>query len=219
LILEGDFVYFREELRRLGVEPLYAWGVSDQEMISTKPIAGLAALKGLKTRVIGREWPQLISKFDGTPVAMSWAEVYEALSRGTIDANVGFVAANTTSKLYEVAKHHTQINLGAPAGPLAIINKRTWDSLPKDIQQAMREASRAYVDKLADIYEEEYQEDITEMKANGVRFYKWSSGDRAKLQVAMENLWEKWANKMADKNIPGREALRRYIELQEKYSR
>jgi TRAP-type C4-dicarboxylate transport system substrate-binding protein len=83
----------------------------------------------------------------------------------------------------------------------------------------MREASRAYVDKLADIYEEEYQEDITEMKANGVRFYKWSSGDRAKLQVAMENLWEKWANKMADKNIPGREALRRYIELQEKYSR
>jgi TRAP-type C4-dicarboxylate transport system substrate-binding protein len=147
LILRGDFAYFRDELRRLGVEPLYAWGVSDQEMISTKPIAGLAALKGLKTRVIGREWPQLISEFGGTPVAMPWPEVYEALSRGTIDANVGFVVANRASKLYEVAKHHTRINLGAPAGPLAIINKRTWDGLPKDVQQAMREASQAYVER------------------------------------------------------------------------
>ena len=219
LIMKGDFAYFREELRKLGVEPLYAWGVSDQEMISTKPIAGLAALKGLKTRVIGREWPQLISEFDGTPVAMPWAEVYEALSRGTIDANVGFVTANRASKLYEVAKHHTQIKLGAPAGPLAIINKRTWDGLPKDVQQAMREASQAYADQLADIYEKEYQDDVNEMKANGVRFYEWSSGDRAKLQVAMESLWESWAKKMDDKGVPGREALRRYIELQKKYSR
>jgi len=219
LILSGDFGYFREELRRLGVEPLYAWGVSDQEMISTKPIPGLGALKGLKTRVIGREWPRLISEFGGTPVAMPWPEVYEALSRGTLDANVGFVVANRDAKLYEVAKHHSRVNLGAPAGPLAIMNKRTWDGLPKDVQQAMREASQAYVEQLADLYDKEVQEAVKEMEAKGVRFYEWSSADRGKLQAAMESLWETWAKEMDAKGAPGREALRRYVELQKKHSR
>lgn len=219
LILSGDFTYFRDELRRLGVEPLYAWGISDQEMISAKPIAGLAALKGLKTRVIGREWPRLISEFGGTPVAMPWPEVYEALSRGTLDANVGFLTANRDAKLYEVAKHHSRVNLGAPAGPLAIVNKRTWDGLPKDVQQAMREAGQVYVERLADLFEKEVQEAVKEMEAKGVRFYEWSSGDREKLQAAMETLWESWAKEMDAKGIPGREALRRYVELQKKHSR
>jgi len=219
LVLSSEFAYFRDELRRLGVEPLYAWGVSDQEIISTKPIASLAALKGLKIRVIGREWPRLISEFGGTPVAMPWPEVYEALSRGTLDANVGFVVANRDGKIYEVAKHHTRVNLGAPAGPSAIINKRTWDGLPKDIQQAMREAGQAYTEHLADIYDKELNEAVKEMEAKGVRFYEWSSGDREKLQAAMETLWQAWAKEITAKGIPGNEALRRYIELQKKHSR
>ncbi len=219
LILSGEFTFFRDELRRLGVEPLYAWGVSDQEIISTKPIAGLAALRGLKTRVIGREWPKLIGEFGGTPVAMPWPEVYEGLSRGTLDANAGFLTANRDSKLYEVAKHHTRINLGAPAGPLAIINKRTWDNLPKDIQQVMREASQAYVERLADLYQKEVQEAAKEMEAKGVRFYEWNSADREKLHAAMASLWEGWAKEVETKGAPGREALRRYLELQKKHSR
>lgn len=219
LILSGDFAFFRDELRRLGVEPLYAWGVSDQEMISTKPVGGLAALQGLKVRVIGREWPRLISEFGGTPVAMPWPEVYEALARGTLDANVGFVVANRDAKLHEAAKHHSRVNLGAPAGPLAIINKRTWDGLPKDVQQAMREAGQAYVERLADLYDKEVQEAVKEMEAKGVRFYEWSPGDRGKLQAAMETLWEAWAKEVDAKGVPGREALRRYVELQKKHSR
>ena len=219
LVLSGDFAYFRDELRRLGVEPLYAWGVSDQEMISTKPIASLAALKGLKVRVIGREWPRLISEFGGTPVAMPWPEVYEALSRGTLDANVGFVTANRDAKLHEVAKHHSRVNLGAPAGPAAIINKKTWDGLPKDVQQAMREAGQAYVEQLADLYDKEVGEAVKEMETKGVRFYEWSAADQAKLHTAMESLWEAWAKEADAKGIPGREALRRYVELQKKHSR
>lgn len=219
LVFSSDFAFFRDEFRRLGVEPLYSWGVSDQEMISTKPIASLAALRGLKVRVIGREWPKLISAHGGTPVAMPWPEVYEALARGTLDANVGFVTANRDSKLYEAAKHHTRIYLGAPAGPAAIMNKKAWDALPKDIQEIMRRVGTEYVDRLADVYDREVQEAIREMEGKGVRFSEWSPEDRAKLMVSMESIWEAWAKEMDAKGIPGREALRRYKELQKKYAR
>lgn len=219
LMLTSDFAFFRDELKRLGVEPLYSWGVSDQEMISTKPVASLAALKGLKVRVIGKEWPKLISEHGGTPVAMPWPEVYEALSRGTLDAVVGFVTANRDGKLHEVAKHHTRIELGAPAGPAAIMNRKAWDGLPKDIQDVMRQVAKEYPDRLADLYEKEVRDAVREMEAKGVKFYEWPREDRARLQASMEAIWEAWAKEMEAKGIPGREALRRYLELQKKHAR
>lgn len=219
LILGADFPYFRDELRRFGVEPLYAWGVSDQEIISSKPLGGLAALKGLKVRVIGKEWPKLISEYGGTPVATPWPEVYEALSRGTVDAVVGFVTANRDAKLYEVAKHHTSIHLGAPAGTVTIMNKKTWDSLPRDIQDIMRQLGKEYPDRLADLYDKELDEATREMKTKGVSFTAWPPEDRARLQTSMEGVWAGWAKEMEAKGIPGPEALRRYLELQKKYAR
>ncbi|ODS98504.1 MAG: hypothetical protein ABS56_04785 [Lautropia sp. SCN 69-89] len=219
LVLTGDFAFFRDELRRLGVEPLFAWGVSDQEMISTRPIPDLRALKGMKIRVIGREWPQLISGFGATPVAVPWPEVYEALSRGTLDANVGFVSANRDSKLYEVAKHHTRIKLGAPAGPLVIMNRRAWDRLPEDVQLAMREEGLAFAERLSDVYEKEVQDAIKEMEGKGVRFHTWDAANRERLQSAMVALWGTWARSMDSNGVPASEALRRYLELQKKHGR
>ena len=35
----------------------------------------------------------------------------------------------------------------------------------------------------------------------------------------MEAIWEGWAKEMEAKGIPGREALRRYVDLQKKHSR
>lgn len=219
LVLTGDFAYFRDELRRLGVEPLFAWGVSDQELISSKPVPDLAALKGMKIRVIGREWPQLISQFGAAPVAMAWPDVYEALSRGTLDANVGFVSANRDSKLYEVAKHHTRIHLGAPAGPLVIMNKKAWDGLPQDVQLAMRTAGLAFAERLADLYEKEVRDAIQEMEGKGVRYHAWDAANRDRLTSAMSALWDAWAKSMDAKGVPASEALRRYIELQKKHGR
>lgn len=219
LILDGDFPYFRDELRKLGVEPIYVWGVSDQEFIGTKPLDGLAALKGQKIRVIGREWPKLVAEFGGTPVAMPWPEVYEALMRGTLDANVGYVTANRDSKLYEPAKYHTRIKLGAPAGPLAIMNKAVWDGLPADIQAIIRDLGREFPDRLADLYEVELADAIAEMKDNGVTFYEWSDADLDQLHAAMENLWQDWASGLEERGIPAEDVLQRYRALQAKYAK
>lgn len=219
LIVSGNFPYFRDELDKLGVVPVFAWGVADQEMISTKPVNNLAMLKGLKIRVIGREWPQLISQFGGTPVAMPWPEVYEALSRGTLDANVGFIVADRDSKLYEVAKYHTKVNLGSPAGPLVIINKKVWDGLSKEQQQIMRDAGAAAGQRLAEVYRKQYDEVVKELESHGVKFFGWDAADQQKLHAAMSALWGQWAKSLDAKGAPASEALKRYLDLQKKYDK
>ena len=218
LIFGPDFTFYRDEMRKTGVEPLYAWGVSDQELISTKPVGGLAALKGLKVRVIGRAWPKLISEFGGTPAALPWPQVYEGLSRGTLDANVGFVTANVSAKLHEVAKHHTRIYLGAPAGPVAIMNKKKWDGLPDDVKKIIRQVSREFTERLAEDYAKDLAAAMATMKASGVKFYKWPPAERAKLGASMRAMWDAWADGMEAKGMPGREALRRYQELLKKHA-
>lgn len=217
LILTSKFSFYRDEMRGKGVEPLYVWGVSDSELIASKPLTGIASLKGMKVRVIFG-WPKLISALGGTPVPMPWKDVYSALSRGTIDGNVGFVTANQQSKLYEVAKHHTRIHLGAPAGPVAIMNKKKWDGLPADIKKIIREVSREYPAKLAADYKRDVEDAMKVMKAKGVKFYTWPAKDRAQLTAAMKKVWGAWAKKMDDKGLPGSEALRRYLALQKKYA-
>ncbi len=217
LIFTSEFTFYRDEMRKLGVEPLYAWGVSDQELIATKPLAGLADLRGMKVRVIGKAWPKLISKFGGTPVAMPWPEVYEGLARGTLEGNVGYVTANVTAKLHEVAKHHTRIHLGAPAGPVAIMNKETWDGLPDDIKKIIRDVSGEFAAELAEDYSKDITDAMGTMKAGGVNFYEWSPDDRAELTAAMKVVWDAWADGMEAKGLPGKEALRRYLDLQRKH--
>lgn len=218
LILTSKFSFYRDEMRKKGVEPLYAWGVSDSEMIGRRPLTGLASLKGMKVRALS-SWAKLIAAFGGTPVSIPWKDVYSGLSRGTLDANVGFVTANAQSKLYEVAKHHTRIHLGGPAGPVAIMNKKKWDSLPADIKKIIRAVSSEYPAKLAADYEREVAGAIKMMKAKGVKFYTWPASDRAKLTAAMKKMWVGWAKKMDAKGQPGSEALRRYLALQKKYAK
>ena len=218
LVFGPEFSYYRDEMRKHGVEPLYAWGVSDQELISTKPIGGLAALKGLKVRAIGRAWPKLISEYGGVPLTMPWPEVYEGLSRGTLEANVGYVTANVSAKLHEVAKHHTRIHLGAPAGPMAIMNKAKYDALPADVKKIMAEVSAEYVDLLAADYAKDLDAAMSTMKAGGVTFYEWPAADRAKLEGSMRKMWKAWADGMDAKGLPGNDALKRYQELQKKHA-
>ncbi len=218
LMFGDEFTFYREELRKRGVEPVYVWGVSDQELIGSRPLGSIAALKGLKVRVIGREWPKLINAFGATPVAMPWPEVYESLARGTLDANVGFVTANRDSKLYEVAKHHTRIALGAPAGPVAIMNRATWEGLPKDIQQIIRDLGREFPDKLASLFETELADATAQMQRSGVTFYEWPAPDRARLRSAMEANWKTWAEGLDSKGLPASEALRLYLALQAKHA-
>jgi len=219
LMFDSPFSFFRDELRRLGVEPLYVWGVADQELIGTRPLTGIGALKGLKVRVIGREWPKLMSEFGAVPVTLPWPEVYEALGRGTLDANMGFITANWDSKLYEVAKQHTRIRLGAAAGPLAIMNKAAWDKLPDDVKAIVRQLAREFPDKLADLYEREVDKAVKEMEGKGVKFHSWPQADRDRLQAAMESLWQGWAGEQETKGLPAREALRQYLALLKKHTR
>jgi TRAP-type C4-dicarboxylate transport system substrate-binding protein len=74
------------------------------------------------------------------PVVVAWAELYTALKTKVADGQENAVATFLVPKLYEVQKymildgHFYSINS-------VLINKKWYDSLPKDLQAAIDQAA------------------------------------------------------------------------------
>ena len=107
-----------------------------------KEIKSVADLKGLKMR-IGGFAGQVLTKLDLVPQQIAAGEIYQALERGTIDA-AEWVGPYDDEKLgfNKVAKFYYYPGWweGGPALHTQV-NKKAWDSLPKEYQAMLTVAS------------------------------------------------------------------------------
>ena len=107
-----------------------------------KEIKTVADIKGLKMR-IGGFAGQVLAKLGCVPQQLAAGEIYQALERGTIDA-AEWVGPYDDEKLgfNKVAKYYYYPGWweGGPALH-AQINKKAWDSLPKEYQSMLTAAA------------------------------------------------------------------------------
>jgi TRAP-type C4-dicarboxylate transport system substrate-binding protein len=129
--------YVWEELRNRGVEPLALISYGPRQIVSRKPTNNLADLKGQKVRTAGSLQDAYIALWGGVPTFVVWAEVYPAAQRGIVDSIMTATLAIQQSKVYEVCPYFFKIE-----GPLMhqymCVNKRAWDKLSEQHQQAIR---------------------------------------------------------------------------------
>lgn len=108
---------------------------------ANKAVRSPSDLRGVKIRVPETPmWVQTFVRFGASPVALPLPEVYTALQTGVIDAqenpidlstNYGFLEVN---KFLTLTEHMIQDNV-------ILMSESVWQSLPANIQQAIREAA------------------------------------------------------------------------------
>lgn len=102
---------------------------------STKPIVHPSDLQGLKIRVpISALWTSLFKSLGASPTSINFAEVYSALQTKVVDAQENPPAIISAAKLYEVQKYCSLTN-HMWDGWWLLINRRAWQSVPRDIQE------------------------------------------------------------------------------------
>ena len=69
------------------------------------------------------------------PIFMPYTDIYEAVSRGTIDGFQMVLPLSDAFKHYEVVKNIACISMGAPVGPAIMMRRDLFLSLPADIQK------------------------------------------------------------------------------------
>jgi len=97
-----------------------------------------ADLKRQKTFVTAGETEQfdLMKSAGYSPVALEWADALTGLQTKMIDAVPIIPYYALATQVYTVSKYMLELNWAPVVGAL-IIDKRTWDALPADVQTAM----------------------------------------------------------------------------------
>jgi C4-dicarboxylate-binding protein DctP len=93
--------------------------------------------KGQKFRIMSSKVLEEQFKAVGAiPQVMPFSEVYSALQQGVIDGQENTNSNIYTKKFYEVQKYMTVSNHGY-LGYMVVMSKKFWESLPKDLQEAV----------------------------------------------------------------------------------
>lgn len=107
-----------------------------------KPVPNLKALNGIKMRIPGFGG-KIMARMGVNVQTLAAAEIYPALERGVIDATE-WIGPYDDKKLgfYQVAKYYYAPSWWEPSTQLSLyINRKSWDSLPKEYQYAVSAAA------------------------------------------------------------------------------
>jgi TRAP-type C4-dicarboxylate transport system substrate-binding protein len=204
------------------VHVLQLWTSHPYFLITTKKqVKTMEDIKGLKIRVTGGPPTEQMKALGAVPVLIPMPDNYQSLDKGIIDGMGTPWEAIHGFRLYEVVKYYTIVPLSAVYFSMSM-NQQKWESLPKDIQQAIAsvsglEAAKFWGRNFFDTAEEGVMERI---KAGGYQMVKYVMAQEEVerwQKVAGEPLWKEWVNKMEGKGRPeAQEILNATIELLKK---
>lgn len=139
--IENDVV--REDMEAQNVVPLWSVDFGPYVMLCTEPAETPEALVGRSVRVGGEPHTTEVTNLGMKPSFIPGTDTYEALQRGVIDCSYQDASAAATQGLMGVAKNLILTDGSASSGAGMSINKDTWDSLPAEAQQILRDATVA----------------------------------------------------------------------------
>ena len=179
---------------------------------SKKQIKSMADMKGLKIRGAGAVQSAFIKELGGTPVTLPITEVYTSMEKGVLDGVLTAFTAMVAYKLYDVSKY--SLKAGLTAAPMAVaMNKKTWDSLPPDIQKILDKLNKKYPFECATAYDEDLKKALDMGKSKGKVIYPLSKAELAKWEKKVGPLYDQWVADMEAKGLPGKKLLKKVQRL------
>lgn len=182
------------------------------------PVTSMADLKGKEIRGTGGG-VHALRKLGANPVGMPITEVTQALQTGVIHGYMTSIEVIKEFKLAEMVSHVTEYPFNVLTFAV-VMNKAKWESLPKDVQEAIDGMSRDLAIYAGKIYDERANEAIEWAKSkHGVKFTQLSDAEAKKWTEALEPLIDEWVKKQEAAGLPGRKFIDRLGQLRDAASK
>jgi len=189
------------------VHVLTMWASSPYFLITTKKqVKTMEDMKGLKIRVVGGPPTEQMKTLGAVPVLIPMPDNYQSLDKGVIDGMGAPWEAIHGFRLYEVVKYYSIVPLSAVYFSMSM-NKQKWESLPKDIQQAITSVSGLEAAKFwGKNWFDTAEEGVIAAAKKGnypINKYVVPPEEQARwTKMAGEPLWKEWVKKMEGKGRP-----------------
>lgn len=200
---EGELgKYFEKVSEEIGLKPIMWSEYGYRNFVASKQeLNGAADLKNLKLRTTDSPVEVAVAKALGAnPTPIAWGETYTALQQGTIDGE-----GNTFGLLYS-AKHHEALKYAMNSEHnysmhLLMVNKKYFDSLPKDVQDILTSSAKealAYQRQISAELEEKAKQDF--IKA-GIKVHELTPEQKAEFKELTKGVWTMFPDKIPQELI------------------
>lgn len=180
-------------------------------MTAKTPVNSVAELAGLKMRVTGLAQTESITKMGAVPVNMTSLELYESLSRGTLDGLIYVGVGMPSFNLPDVVKY--SVDNAAFGGPIVTwtMSQAGWDRLTPEAQEALTTAGAEMMTHFCAYYDDNENAMIQDFVANhGHTVLHWSDEEVEKFRASYAEVPQIWARQMDERGLPGTEMLELY---------
>ncbi|MBZ8132370.1 TRAP transporter substrate-binding protein DctP [Afifella sp. IM 167] len=209
--LAKDGIIAKEELEPNGVRLLFTVTLPPYQLFTSEhPIKTLDDAKDLKIRSSGGAMELTVSSIGAVPVRLSGPEIYEALSRGTVD---GGLLAHSSILSYKLDSLVHYVTTGENFGSFVVnyvISEDRWNKLSPDVQEILEKAGEETTMKACALMDEASETDATRLKDGGVTLVELPASDKEKLETMFGSLGEEWAQQLDGRGKPGTEVLKAF---------
>ncbi len=189
------------------VHLLHLWTTMPYELHTVKkPIYKLEDIRGMKlaTQPGARA---VLEALGAIPVTMPSPKIYQTVEKGVADGAALAWGAYKAWKIVEVTKYHSNVHLAALAYG-TIMNKNSWNKLPKDIQKTIADVTTEMMpDKLCAAVSAEKEIGKQQTRDRNQEIYEIPAKERARWVATGKPAYDKWVKKMEAKGLPGRAVL------------
>lgn len=200
-------------------KPLFLFSTGPGHLLTKKPVRNLEDLRKMKIRVTGLS-TKTMELLGVTPVALSQAETYEALTKGLVDGNLAPAEVLKSWKQAEVADYITLTPFLYTSGFYFAMNNDVWNSLPPDIKTTIEEVTEQFFEEraaniLGEISEEGMKYGVEE---KGMEVINLSNDEAAKWKEILKPMQDDYVKQMDSKGLPGTKMLELVKSLIVKYN-
>lgn len=207
---------FKAEWDKYNLVFLGATGSDTYDIWTKFPVKSIEDLKGKKISAPGilGLWLRGVG---ATPVGGALTTYYTDIQTGVSEGVVSLATGILPAKVYEVAPYVTKVNMGVVFSGGVAINKDSWNKLPPEVQQAMREAGAEYTRRHGEDLVQRHQTAMNRMVELGkgqnppVTVTPMSESDRRKWIDGMPDLAGEWVKNNEARGVKAGALLTQYM--------
>lgn len=180
-----------------GVKVL-AWGENGFREVTNnvRPIKSPADLDGLKMRVAGPMYIDVMNALGANPQQMQWTETFQALQQGVVDGQENPIGAVIIpQRVYEVQKYITPWHYSYD--PLFLgVSQQRWDAWDEDTRNAVLEAAQEAMQYQIEVSREDTDKGVEFLKEQGMEVYEPTPEEIQAFREATKPAFDSWAEKI-----------------------
>jgi TRAP-type C4-dicarboxylate transport system substrate-binding protein len=180
-----------ERFAKQGLMVLYSVPWPPQGIYSTKPLASIADMKGLKMRSYNPYTSRIAELAGAQPVTIQAAELAQAMATGAVNANITSGATGYDTKAWEVVKNYYDTQAWLPKN-IVFVNKQAFDALDKATREALLKCAREAEERGWKTSQEKNKWYLEQLAKNGMNVAPPSAQLKADFRKIGDTMTTEW---------------------------